>query len=128
MVSMTDNLSEIYLEKLKTEQNSCLILAKFFCELFTLPLARDKIIIFSKLVKAYSKEDIFFSILDCYDMDNVNTNKIYPLLVYFCKKRLEEKTKTLREDINLSSTSDEILKKIKKTSKQKLIILDPFEE
>ncbi len=125
---MNENLSEIYLEKLKTEKNTGLVLAKFFCELFDIPLTKEKIILFSKLVKLYSKENLYFSILDCFDIENVNTEKIYPLIVYLCKKRLENRSKEIRTDFSLSDQSFDIKKKIKLVHKTELKIISPFDK
>ncbi len=125
---MNENLSEIYLEKLKTEKNIGLLLAKFFCELFGIPLTKEKIITFNKLIKLYSKENIFFSVLDCYDMPDVNTEKVYPLLGYFCKKRLESKIKEIHVDVNLTEQTKDIRKKINQVHKISMQISSPFFE
>lgn len=125
---MADNLAELYLERLNSEGNSGLVLAKFYCELFGLPLEKSKIIMFNKLVKLYSKDNLFFSILDCYDVENLNPEKIYPLLVYMCKKRIENKNNKLSFIPNLSDKSETILNKIEKVKRLHIVVKNPFEE
>jgi hypothetical protein len=125
---MADNLAEFYLDKLNTENNSGLVLARFFCELFGLPLDKGKIIMFNKLVKLYSKDNLFFSILDCYDVENLNTDKVYPLLVYMCKKRIENKLSKQTPMLSLTTKSDSIIKKIDSMRRRRIVIKNPFEE
>lgn len=125
---MAENIAEFYAEQLEIQKNHGVVLAKFFSELFSIPLSVDNIKVFNRLLKLYSKELIYFSIIDCYDIDNVRLNNIYPLLSYLCKKRLENKLAKSPHIINLTSQSDELLNKVEKSKKKHLRIANPFEE
>jgi hypothetical protein len=82
------------------------------------------LIIFNKLVKLYGRKNVFLAICDVYDMDTVNLNNPYPLLVYFLKKRLDADSMTL--PIYLDVTNKE--KEIEKARKRNWKIEDPFDE
>jgi hypothetical protein len=88
---MSENLADFYFQKLYTEKNVGLLLARFYCEAFDLQINKSIIITFNKLLKMYGRETIFFSIMDMYDMENINHDKIYPLITYLCKRRMEKK-------------------------------------
>lgn len=127
---MTENLIELYYEKLYKDNNPGLVLTKFYCELFTLAFSPQKIITFNKLLKLYSRSTVFFSIVDCYDVKDITHDKIYGLLSYFCKKRMENKLNGVSElPFDLTNSVKEINRKIDKlTEGKELKINDPFDE
>lgn len=126
---MTENLSELFYEKLHKENNPGAVLARFYCEIFNLQWSAQKIITFNKLLKVYNRDTIFFAILDCYDMPNVTHDNIYGLLAYFCKKRMEKKIhEDLMPSIDLTNSVREIERTLEKLSKKDLKINEPFNE
>lgn len=125
---MAENIAEFYADQLNIQNNHGVVLAKFFCELFEIPLEVEKIKTFNKLLKIYSKELVYFSIIDCFDIENVRLKNIYPLISYLCKKRLENKLSKSPNAINLTEQSDALSKKVEKSRHKKLKIKNPFEE
>jgi hypothetical protein len=86
-----ENLAEYYFEKLPQDTNPGLLLAKFFCQVMETIVSKSEIIMFNRLVRLYGRTIPYFAILDVGGMDNVNMDNPFPLLAYFCKKRIEQK-------------------------------------
>jgi hypothetical protein len=78
---------------------------------------------FSKLCKMYGRDAVFYSILDTYDMEDLkNRERPYPILAYFCRRHVEEKT---LPSPRLTETFDERLAKMKRA---KMDFTNPLEE
>jgi len=88
---MDENISDQFLNEINTTSNPAVVLTSLYCKLYDLTNFATYIKIFGKLVKVYSRKNIFFAILDTYDVDNFRPENPYALLTYFLKKRLEDK-------------------------------------
>jgi hypothetical protein len=86
-----ENLAEYYFEKLPQDTNPGLLLAKFFCQVMDTEVTKSEIMMFNRLIKLYGRSIPYFAILDVGGMDNVKLETPFPLLAYFCKKRIEQK-------------------------------------
>lgn len=86
-----ENLAEYYFELLPQDTNPGLLLAKFFCQSMEIDISKSEVIMFNRLVRLYGRTIPFFAILDVNGMNNVNLDAPFPLLGYFCKKRIEQK-------------------------------------
>lgn len=96
-----DSLAEMFFDKIMTAENPVSYLVGFFCALFSVEVTKDMYMMFAKLYRVYGREIVYFSILDCFDIDSIDASKPYGILVYFCKKRLQTKTRpTIRPDLD----------------------------
>jgi hypothetical protein len=86
-----ENLAEYYFEKLPQDTNPGLLLAKFFCQSMETTVTKSEIIMFNRLIKLYGRTIPYFAILDVNSMPEVKLDNPFPLLSYFCKKRIEQK-------------------------------------
>jgi len=88
-MSITDH----YYDLLKKEGgNKVSILTSFYKSLFDLEnVNQDFFKRIGRLIKIYGEDLIFFSILDCSDVNNIDHDNPYGLIIYFAKKRLAER-------------------------------------
>lgn len=114
-------LSEQYFEDLKKSDNKLAVLVKFYSSIFNTNINLYKL--FGRLLKVYSPNIVFFSILDCYDIEDFNPNDPYRLLSYFCKKRLESSNHNISY-VNLNAFINSFRSKVQKPVR----IKNPFEE
>jgi len=123
---MEESLAESYYEQLKNTSNPVGILVGFYKSLFDVEVNPDTYKMFARLYKIYGKELVYYSLLDCSDMENIDfTMGISRLVSHFAKKRLEDKFNyTLPTD--LTSLVAEY-SKIKKP-KRRIKVEDPFKE
>lgn len=124
---MEENLADEYLTKLaSTFEDAGIILTQFYSKAFDYPFDRRMIGQFGKLVKMYGRYTVFFSLVDIYEMQTVNHQKIFALIQFFCKKRLEGKSQTLSD--GMMQELHEYEQRIKEVRKLKLKIRSPFDE
>jgi len=85
-------LADVYYEQLTSSDNKIKVLVNFYRAVFS-PKNSDQSIYqtFGRLVKLYGAELIFFALLDCYDVENINLDSVSRLISYFAKKRLESR-------------------------------------
>lgn len=88
---MNEPLAEFYYEKIRVSDNPVPLFISFIRSLFSIDDVNYLYTAVPKLYKIYGKETLFFSLLDCADMDNLDTARMYGIISYFCKKRLEKK-------------------------------------
>lgn len=100
--------ADVFYDRLQTETNKNKVLVDMFLTLIGKPKANIYQVI-GKLTKAYGHNLAFYSILDCYDMEKLNSDNPYPILAYFAKKRLEA-SHNIVQSRDLSSFSKEIEK------------------
>ena len=62
---------------------------------------------FGKLVKIYGRTLVYFAILDCSLMDNIEGDPLN-LLSYFCKKRMEENITNTDQPIDIAKLREKI--------------------
>lgn len=90
---MSDSLTDIYYSKIMETDKPIPLLASFCFQVLNINLSNPKVYgIIGKLYNLYGSKRVFFSILDCADMPDVDFNdtvSLTKLLSYFCKKRLE---------------------------------------
>ena len=126
---MTENISEIYYEKLGTTTNPARDLTAFYGSIFEREVGRTEIILFNRLLKLYGRFTVFFAVLDMTSMDNVNFDKPFPLLAYFCKKRLESKNGSIMTDLlYLDNEVSKLERQIEKMKGHKLPIARSIDE
>jgi hypothetical protein len=120
-----EEISKIYLDELRKASNPGVVLAKMYCELYTISDLGKFIKIFNRLLKLYGRENIFLSILDTYDVTDFKSDNPYALLTYFMKKRLEDR-------VNIISRIDveelEFQLNAARHNLKDLVLKDPFEE
>lgn len=115
---MSDSLAEFYYEKITTSDNPIPHLVNFMKSLLDIEDSTPLYPMIARLYKIYGKEVVFFSLLDCVDVPNLNKEKMYGLIAFFCKKRLENKfTKNSARD--LTKFSEEVLKQMGKNTRTK---------
>lgn len=122
---MDENIAEFYYDRLKESTNPIGVLVNFYVSLFNLEKAEnDMYRIFARMYKIYGRDTVFFSLLDCSEIEVVGD--ISRLIAYFAKKRLEAKY-NYSVPMDLSKLSLELEKSENKKRKIKVKI-DPFEE
>lgn len=125
---MDENLAGFYWEKLHTpSEKPHVVLSKFYSELLEQPLDKNLFIMFGRLLKVYSREDLFFAIVSIYHMEKVDLKKVYGLIVYFCNERFQKRnpeSPTVFDRIDTKA----IAKRIEKLSRQQKDFPEPFEE
>lgn len=116
-----ESLAEHYYQKIKESTNPAPILVAMYKDLFDIDKIDSNVYaIFSKLVKIYGSELIYFSLLDCTDVPNVELNSVpINLITYFAKRRLGELI-NLNSFPDLTSLATNTLVKLNKASKTKL--------
>lgn len=120
-----EGTANIYYERLFAEgANKGAVMAKFFSELFEIQLSPQNIIMFSKLIKLYGAENVFFATLSSYET-GADPSKIYGLLAYICKKKLTEQ-KDKANSVSLEKYVEEYNNKTNRTTKLK--IRSPFDD
>jgi hypothetical protein len=117
-----ESFSEMYYEKIKGASNPIPLFVAMFTSLFNCNNKDQLYSVFARLYKVYDKDIIYFSILDCYDIEDITTNKPYGIIAYFCKKRLENKYK-FNSLNNLDKVATDVLNK-----KQKKLKIPNLEE
>jgi hypothetical protein len=88
---MTDNLenvSELFLSKLKSAPNSGVVLAQFYASITGGTIGRPEIIKLNHLIKLFGRMSVFFSILEIGRKPDF-TEFPYGLLYKICKDKLE---------------------------------------
>jgi hypothetical protein len=123
---MEENLAEEFITKLASTEDSGNILTQFYSRAFDFPFDGRMIGMFRKLIKMYGRYTVFFSLIDIYEMPDVNHQKIFGLIQYFCKKRLEGKSKVLNDSMMEELHTYE--RRIKEMKKEKLSVRSPFDE
>lgn len=116
-------LAEQFFDQLQNSNDKRTVLIQFYISLF----GEQKINLYStfgKLLKLYSAENIFFSVLECYDSTNFKPNEPYGLLSYICKRRLEKKM-VINKPEDLTKYSGDLDKSVKRKLKIKG---NPFED
>lgn len=123
---MEESLSEIYLDKLNKSENPIKVLVEFYKAIFELDNIDSNLYkIFARLYKIYGKEILFFSILDCSDIEEINFSSITRLISYFAKKRLQAKYDYSSMNY-LDPLASKVLSELSK--KRRIKIPQPFEE
>jgi hypothetical protein len=91
---MPEGLINIYYKKLiiENDSNPGKVIAKFFWELFEITPRTQDIIMFNKLVKLFGREIVFETVIDSFNISNVDfTKSLYPLYLAIAKRKIETK-------------------------------------
>lgn len=120
------SIATYYYQQLKDSTNKVKVLGIFCSKVFNVQDDKDVFSTMAKLYRIYGSELVFFSILDCIDVPNIDEGTIpYSLISYFAKRRLKNK-------FNFTSTENlqSLISKVDRLSKRKrkLKIPQPFEE
>ena len=102
-------LADVYYQKLVNENNKGLTMARFFGEIFDISYNTNHIKTFNRLIKLYGYRIVYFALLDSAGTELKDTEKIYGLISYFCKQRLES-----------SNQVNRVIEKIKEYKKIKI--------
>jgi hypothetical protein len=121
-----EDLGNTYIQKVETADNPGAVLTKFYSELFDFPYDVRMIGQFNKLVKLYGRFTVFLSLMDMYDIQDLNHQKIFSLITYLCKRRFN--TENSNAVSNMQDEIKEHEKRIKEAKKSKLEIRSPFDE
>lgn len=117
-----ENISEFYYERLQTTTNPGLELARMFGSVFERDVGKSELILFNRLLRLYSRFTLYFAILDLASMKDLDFNNLFPIISYFCKKRLEQRQNSPL--ISFESLEKNVLaleKMVRRQEKQKLI-------
>lgn len=114
-----ENITNDYYKRLVLTKNPGYVLNEMYSEIFETQLTDTNTIMFSRLVKLYGRENVFFALLDITNIQGLVHNNLYPLLSAICKRYIVE----IGTDYSptLSALS-------KKETKRKIKIGDPFGE
>jgi len=121
-----EDLGNTYIEKVETADNPGSILTKFYSELFDMPYDVRMIGQFNKLVKLYGRFTVFLSLMDMYEIPELNHQRIFSLITYLCKKRFNMENSASASD--MQDVIKEHEKRIRENKKTKLEIRNPFDE
>lgn len=124
---MEEELAQRFYEKLvNKEGNPGVILTQFYCSFYGFEFNTGLISQFGKLVKIYGRNLAYMTLLDLFDIDNLDHSKIFNLINYLAKRRFEEKH-LVTETEDLSTRFEELAKEIRKTKRAKIdLTKDPF--
>ena len=103
-----------------------IVLEQFCSALYDKPFMEKHIPFFAKAVKIYGRELVFLSILDTWDIDNIDPNTVLRLIGYFIKKRAEQKLKHT-DVVDLSKSVEESITKLAKFKDKKVEVVNPFD-
>jgi hypothetical protein len=123
---MIEDLANEYIEKLEIADNPGAILTKFYSELFDLPYDVRMIGQFNKCVKLYGRYTVFMSLMDMYEIQELDHRKIFSLITYLCKKRFNRENSSSPSDMLDEIKEHE--RRVKEVKKSKLEIRSPFDE
>lgn len=115
-----------YKKLVEEATNPGYIITMFYSALFNITTDNSTIGMFSKLVKVYGREVVFYAVLDMTDMENLDHSSIIRLLSYFCKKRISQDPQSKYTD--LSKELDRLKVIETKVREKPLKIKDPFRE
>lgn len=115
------SLAEDYYERLDGSTNPTPILVSFYRDLFELNNLSSNIYAqFGRLVRIYGKELVYFALLDCADVPNIDlTTTPVSLISYFAKKRLGDSINT-NQLPNLASLVKNTEEKLSKRRRVKI--------
>jgi len=87
---MEENLSGIFYKQIMESENPISNLVLFIRKVFDYPVDNRLFGIVGKLNKLYGRELVFFAVLDASNFDDMNNiQKLYNVISFYCKKRLE---------------------------------------
>lgn len=121
---MDEGLAEQTLKDLETSKEPAKTLVYFYIKLYDLHFTKELITTFYRLMKVYSKQQIFYAILDTLDVPTFRPEQPYGMLSFFLKKRLEKKNISPQAVIDTSKLDI----KIKQNQQNQIKIDDPFQE
>ena len=117
---MVENLSDKYWNQLHKTSEPMRVLHSFYMELFNRDHNRKDVAMFNKLLRIYNREEIFYTLLDIYDMKKPNLSSPYPLFATIIKNRMKKE----RGGNSLASSRDltsDIRRKQKRIEEQREI-------
>jgi len=118
---MEDSLVDLYYEKIRNSKNLTSTFVSMISNLLGFEVTSELYQTVAKLQKIYGVKNLFFSVLDCADMETIDLNNSpYGLLAYFLKKRLESKF-TFKEETDLTNLANQNLKAMEKHPKIKVV-------
>lgn len=114
-------IAEMYYSKLQEPDSKPIPVLVAMCKsLFDMNVDDRFYAMMGKLVNVYGVKLVYFGILDCVDVENLDTNNIIKLISYFTKKRFENKF-TYHQTVDLNKRAREIEKSLEKKNESRLI-------
>lgn len=118
-----DGIATKYLELITNDPTRAYInLSRMYGEIFEIQGGTELYKVFGRLCKIYGSSIVFYAILDVAGMETLDVSNPYPILSYFCKKRLVSLTPNPVVDL-----SDYIEKQKKDLGKKRNIKMRPLE-
>lgn len=102
-----ENLAEYWKEKIEESTEPASMLHLMYKSI--LQTDNNYYATFGKLTRIYGRNSVYFSILDCATLDEIEGDPLR-ILTYFCKKRLEENTSNKEAVIDIKALQDKIRK------------------
>jgi hypothetical protein len=109
---MEESLVDTYWDKIYKAQSPVPALVSFICAGTG---TSDKLIInklyasVGKLNKIYGTNIVFLAMLDCLDIQELKLDNPYPLLSFFCKKRIEARLANVEVPNSLDAMANSVL-------------------
>lgn len=124
-----ENNAEHFYVKLISSDTPGAVLAAFYCSLYNITSTRSEIIVFNKLVKAFGRKEVFFSILAVAGSYPEIEGNPYPLFYKICTARFERshEDSTLQSRTSLEPFINKLNEEIEKLKKEKLKIPKGFD-
>jgi len=84
-----DGIASKYLELITNDVDRAHInLARMFAEIYESEVTVEMYKLFSRLCRLYGSSIVFYAILDTAGMETLDLSNPYPIISFFCKKRL----------------------------------------
>jgi glycerophosphoryl diester phosphodiesterase len=123
-----EELAQFYYQKLvDKEAQPAVILTQFYSTFYNLEFNPVLVPFFGRMVKLYGRNMTFNALLDLFEFEEVQHDKIHRLIAYLVKKRMEGKF-SIQETVDLSSDTKNHLKELKRAMRAKPMeeVEDPF--
>lgn len=122
-----EELVKYYYDDLQTAKQPGYVIARFFCEFFSLEFNTGYVKSFAKLVTLYGRNEVFRAVLDISaKLDVTALDNVYALIAYICRERLEKKP--VKVNNSLQELVKEREERLHKLEKNQLIIRSPFDD
>jgi|ERR1035437_9538118 hypothetical protein len=124
-----EDLIQYFYDKLvNKESNPGTILTQLYGIVYGFDFSPRLIPFFAKMVKLYGRNTVYMSLLELFDIDNLDHTHIERLIAYIIKRKFHDQ-QLVSETVDLSSELDKFNKEVKAAGKQKLEeVKDPFDD
>lgn len=88
MAEKTENLTELFFSRLRTDPNPSVVIAQFYSAMTGKTVGKSESQQFAKLIKWFGKLSVFSAVIDVARADDLEEFP-FGLLFHICKRRLE---------------------------------------